>query len=181
MQKNSNLIIAIIVILILLAGVAFMLDSRRNADKSASQQGDSMNPADSSNVAYNTYTQEGVDETPEAELTAQAAETEPTPKATPPPAPRLTYDQALATYGSGGNNYRFQISANCQATPAALTLKKGQKFMLDNRDGDAHTIKIGSQTFRLNKYAFAVVTARQNGDLSIKCDNVDRAKILVQP
>jgi hypothetical protein len=178
MQKNSNLIITIAVILVILGGVAFMLDSKKNQDKSSTQQGDSLNPADSNNVAYNNYTQDGVDETPEEELVPA---TPPSPsQGAPKPAARLTYDQALAVYGSGGNNYRFQFAANCQSTPSSLTLKKNSKFMLDNRDEVAHTFKIGSQTIRLNKYAFAVVTARQTGDLAILCDGVNRAKILVQ-
>jgi hypothetical protein len=179
MQKNSNLIIAIIVILVILAGVAFLFDSRKNADKSSTQQGDSINPADASNVAYNNYTQEGVDETPEEEL-APAPET-PKQGTPPPPAPRLSYDQALSTYGAGGSNYRYQFSANCLAVPSSLTVKKGTRFMLDNRDEAAHTFKIGNQTIRLNKYAFAVVTARQAGDLAIACDGVNRANLLVQP
>lgn len=177
MQKNSNLIIAIAVILVILGGVAFMLDSKKNEDKSGAQQGDNINPADSNNVAYNNYTQDGVDETPEEELVPASQ-----PPSSRQPAPaRLTYDQALATYGSSGNNYRFQFTANCQSVPSSLTLKKGSKFMLDNRDAEAHTFKIGTQTIRLNKYAFAVVTARQTGDLNIICDSVNRAKLLVQP
>lgn len=179
MQKNSNLVILIIVILVILGGVAFLIDSRRNADKSSTQQGDSLNPADSSNVAYNNYTQEGVDETPEEELAP--APTPPAPSPTPAPAARLTYDQALQTYGSGGNNYRYQFAPNCQPVPSSLTFKRGSRFMLDNRDEVAHTFKIGNQTIRLNKFAFAVVTARQTGDLDIKCDDINRAKLLVQP
>jgi hypothetical protein len=110
--------------------------------------------------------QPGVDETPAAP--------------TPAPAPaRLSYTEALKIYGVNG--YRFQFSDNCLGIPGRLTIKKGGKFMLDNRDDVAHTIKLGSQTFRLSKYGFAIATASQTGDLDILCDGVTRAELLVQP
>jgi hypothetical protein len=175
MQKNSNLIIAIAVILVILGAVAFMLDSRKNQDKSNAQQGDNINPADSNNVAYNNYTQEGVDETPEEELA-----TAPPSGQTPTQPARLTYDQLLTIYGSAGNNSRFQFIENCQSIPESLTVKWNSRFVLDNRDSEPHTFKIGIQTIHLNKYAFAVVTAKQRTELDIVCDGVSRAKLKVQ-
>lgn len=178
MQKNSNLIIAIVAILIILGGVAFMFDSRKNQDKSSVQQGDSINPADSSNVAYNNYTQDGVDETPEEELIPVASpgnSNEP-----PKPAPRLTYTEVLDTYGPQGNNNRFVITGDCQINPTSLTVKKNSRFVLDNRDSELHTFKIGPKAIRLNKFAFSVITAREKGELEVKCDGTTRATLIVE-
>lgn len=112
--------------------------------------------------------QPGTDETPEAVAP------------TPAPAPaRLSYTDALKIYGVNG--YRFQFSDNCLGLPGRLVIKKGSKFMLDNRDDVAHTIKFKSQTVRLSKYGFAIVTASETGDLDIMCDGVNRAELLVQP
>jgi hypothetical protein len=99
---------------------------------------------------------------------------------TPTPAPsRMSYNEALKTYGVNG--YRFQFTDGCLSLPGKMTIKKGGKFMLDNRDDVAHTIKVGNQTFRLSKYGFAIATATQTGDLDISCDGTNRSELLVQP
>lgn len=91
-----------------------------------------------------------------------------------------TYQDALTIYGASG--YRFQFAANCQASPGILTIKAGQKFMLDNRDGTAHAFTVGSQKYAIGAYGFAIASAPGTaGNASITCDGNTRATIVVQP
>jgi hypothetical protein len=124
-----------------------------------------------SNVAYNSYTLEGVDETPTEESQSEANAT--------PAAKRLTYTEALSIYGAQGTGYHYQF-VNCRGTPGQLTMKKGTKFLLDNRDNASHKFTIGSQTYSLGKYGFAVITARDLGTYNILCDGGGAASIFVQ-
>jgi hypothetical protein len=135
-------------------------------------ESDNDNSVTGNNVVYNSYTQDGVDETPAEESQSQAADTSTTLK-------RLTYTEALTTYGTLGTGYHYQF-VNCQGTPAKLTLKKGTKFLLDNRDDASHKFTVGSQNYSLGKYGFAVVTARELGTYNILCDGGGAASIFVQ-
>lgn len=90
----------------------------------------------------------------------------------------LTYDQAIALYGK---DYRFQIS-NCSSTPGKLNIKAGVKFMIDNRDKAAHTFKIGTLTYKVSGYGFAVATAPAKvGSYFLTCDGGGSAEITVYP
>jgi hypothetical protein len=88
------------------------------------------------------------------------------------------YSQALQTYGSSG--YRLQF-VSCRATPGQLSIKTGQKFMLDNRDNISHKIEIGNKSYTVKAYGFAVVTAGDVGTAYITCDGNRTAKLSVQP
>lgn len=105
-------------------------------------------------------------------------------KATPTPKPSTlqaaeTYQDALAVYGASG--YRFQFSS-CNASPGSLTMKIGQKFMLDNRDATPRTVKAGSQQYNLGAYGFVIASAPAiTGTHYITCDGGGTATILVQP
>ncbi len=122
------------------------------------------NQDNGSPTANNTL--EGVDETP-VEPTATA------PK-------KLTYDEALRIYGAGGNNYRFQFSANCLSTPGRIAMSSGTKFMIDNRDTVAHKFTLGKQTFNVSKNGFVIVTASEKGTLPLVCDGDTRSEVIVQ-
>ena len=90
-----------------------------------------------------------------------------------------SYTDALKTYGASG--YRMQF-VNCGATPAQLTIKTGQKFMLDNRDAEAHKIGIGSKTYSVGSYGYVIATASNTvGMVYVTCDGVRTANVLVQP
>jgi hypothetical protein len=163
MNANTKTALWVLGAVLVIAVVYALVDSKpKSTDQANNNNGDQQQTTPGENQE-----QPGTDETPAA-----------TPSPTPAPA-RLTYNDALKTYGVNG--YRFQFSDNCLGIPGRLTIKKGGKFMLDNRDDVAHTIKLGSQTFRLSKYGFAIVTASQTGDLDILCDGVTRAELLVQP
>ncbi len=89
------------------------------------------------------------------------------------------YLDALKIYKTTG--YYFQF-VNCHGSPGSFTLKAGKKFMLDNRDGVAHKIKVqGGQSFNISAYGFAIATAPSTvGDHYIDCDGGGAAKIVVQ-
>ena len=116
---------------------------------------------------------------------AQIASTTPvsaTPTTTPPANKSVSsntkaYDNAIEIYGTSG--YRFQFS-QCHGTPGKLAIKKGSKFMLDNRDSQAHTIVVKSQTFHVPALGFAIVTARDLGTYNIICDGGGAAQLTVE-
>lgn len=90
------------------------------------------------------------------------------------------YLDAIKIYKTSG--YYFQF-VECHGLPGSLTLKKGKKFMLDNRDGKARRIAIkGGQSFTIGAYNFAIATAPSKpGTYYITCDGGGAASILVQP
>lgn len=90
------------------------------------------------------------------------------------------YLDAIRVYKSVG--YYFQF-VNCHGLPGSLTLKKGKKFMLDNRDNVTHKITVqGGQSFQIGAYNFAIATAPSTvGTHYITCDGGGAASIVVQP
>lgn len=90
------------------------------------------------------------------------------------------YLDALKTYKTVG--YYFQF-VDCHGLPGTLTMKKGKKFMLDNRDAKGRRIAIsGGQSFKIGAYNFAIATAPSKaGTHYITCDGGGAATIVVQP
>ncbi len=90
------------------------------------------------------------------------------------------YLDALKIYKNTG--YYFQF-VECHGLPGTLTMKKGKKFMLDNRDAKTRKIAIsGGQSFKITAYNFAIATAPSKaGTYYITCDGGGAAKIVVQP
>ncbi|MBI5729310.1 MAG: hypothetical protein HY983_03680 [Candidatus Magasanikbacteria bacterium] len=89
----------------------------------------------------------------------------------------LPYSQAVATYGQGA---RFQF-VNCHAVPGSLTMKKGDKLMLDNRDATKHRVTVGAKAYTLGAYSYLVVTADPTGQHAITCDGGGVGVVNVQP
>lgn len=100
------------------------------------------------------------------------------PKTISPGAATPEYVAALNTYRNSG--YYFQLS-NCGANPGSLTMKRGTKFMIDNRDAKAHRIAIGSKTITVQGYGYAIVTADKIGTNQITCDGGGAGLLNVQP
>ncbi len=90
------------------------------------------------------------------------------------------YLDAIRVYKNPG--YYFQF-VDCHGLPGTLTMKKGKKFMLDNRDNKTRRIAIsGGQSFKIGAYGFAIATApTKAGTHYITCDGGGAATILVQP
>lgn len=87
------------------------------------------------------------------------------------------YMATLKIYGENG--YRFQFS-NCSGNPGSLNIKRGAKFMIDNRDGESHKIVIGTKIYQLAGYDFALVSIQKAGSYIITCDGGGSAHVGVQ-
>ncbi len=87
------------------------------------------------------------------------------------------YNAALAIYQKSG--YRFQFSG-CHGTPGTMAIGVGNKYMLDNRDNKAHTIKVGPYSYKLAAYGYAVVTATNKGINNITCDGGGAAQLNIE-
>jgi hypothetical protein len=80
----------------------------------------------------------------------------------------LKYAEALAVYQKSGYLIQFD---SCHGRPGRLTLKKGVKFMMDNRDSKAHTLAVGTDPHFVNAYGFVIVAAPSPaGRYDITCD-----------
>lgn len=102
------------------------------------------------------------------------------PKTQAPLSATQRYLDALRIYKNTG--YYFQF-VDCHGAPGSLVLKKGKKFMLDNRDNQTRKIAVtGGQTFQVKAYDFAIATAPSTLGLHyITCDGGGAASISVQP
>lgn len=87
------------------------------------------------------------------------------------------YENLLADYRDSGYYIQF---ATCQARPGSLNMKKGTKFMLDNRGDQARTIKFAGNTYHIPAYGYAVVTANEVGSFRLTCDGGGSADLKVQ-
>lgn len=85
-----------------------------------------------------------------------------------------TYQKALGTY-----QYRIQF-LNCQANPSTIALKAGMPIMLDNRDSEKHTFKLGKQSFSVLGYDYVIAKAPTPGTYTIICDGGGAAELQVQ-
>lgn len=117
-------------------------------------------------------------ETPSA--TQPEAQSTPSPQTVSEAQKGILYNQALTTY----TGLRFQF-VDCATgapviSPGSLSIKQGSKFMLDNRDPETHTIKIGNQSYRMEGESFVIVTAPSRGTYNITCDGGGVAQLFVQ-
>lgn len=142
-------------------------------------------------VSYFVFSNKGVQPTSTstsdkttATSTPAASTTVITPKKstapiTSPMSATQRYLDAIRVYKSVG--YYFQF-VSCHGSPGSLTLKKGKKFMLDNRDSVSRKIAVqGGQSFQIKPYDFAIATAPSTlGTHYITCDGGGAASIVVQ-
>lgn len=91
--------------------------------------------------------------------------------------PTKNYTAAINLYGTSGARFQF---INCSGNPGTMTIKRGGKFMIDNRDDARHTITLAGQTYTLNAYDFATIQVQKAGDYNITCDGGGAARISVE-
>jgi hypothetical protein len=96
------------------------------------------------------------------------------------PAALLSYEQALAKYGTN----RIQFGNRCEATPTTMTFKQGTDIMIDNRAGVDRTFNINGK-FTVKAYGFKIVDISASNlprQIMVDCDGQQNvASILVQP
>ncbi len=87
-----------------------------------------------------------------------------------------TYAEAYKIYAASGYRYQF---VNCSGDPGKMVVKAGQKFMMDNRDNEAHRFVVQGRSITIGAYGFAVITATQVGTSKITCDGGGAADLVV--
>ena len=61
-----------------------------------------------------------------------------------------------------------------------MNMKKGTKFMIDNRDNRKHEFALGTKKYQLAAYDFAIITTQKIGTFAITCDGNARASVGIQ-
>ncbi|MDP2647879.1 MAG: hypothetical protein Q8P35_01395 [Candidatus Yanofskybacteria bacterium] len=99
-----------------------------------------------------------------------------------PIAQTISYDAAVQQYA----NSRIQFDQYCQGNPSNMSLKSGNKIMLDNRSGDARTIKVDGTAYSLAGYGYQIITLSKPSSalpytIKIDCGTaVNVAQVLLQ-
>lgn len=88
-----------------------------------------------------------------------------------------SYTDALAVYAKNGTRLQFD---KCSGIPGSVTVKRYTKFMIDSRDGKTHRFGIGTQTFTLGAYDYAIISLAKTGSYNITCDGGGAASVSVQ-
>src|SRR3989344_1474321 len=98
MLQTRNMKVLGIVLVVLILGVGVWIYNNKDTNSISTQETENS----VLNNNYNPAIGEGINETPEEVQTTGSS----APK-------KLTYTEALKIYGSTGNNFRYQFSANC--------------------------------------------------------------------
>lgn len=97
-----------------------------------------------------------------------------------PVAPSKSYTELVKEY----DGRRIQFDERCQAIPKGPTYKNGTSIMLDNRSGDARTVKVGDKSYNLQGYGYWIVNLSSPSlpkELTVNCGSaVNVGKILLQ-
>lgn len=177
---SKNKIIALVAIgAVVIVFIIFAVTCKKSADTTpAGDNNSTENQAeDSLDSASATTTDLTASTTPTTSVKT-AVTTKKTVSVKAPGAVTQSYADALKTYSASG--YRMQF-VNCKASPGSLIIKKGKTFMLDNRDNKSHKIKVGSVTYTVGAYGYAIATARTLDVNYVLCDGAGAAKITVEP
>lgn len=170
-KKTSFLISFAAVILLVGAGCG----NRDTAGSPASQADGTANPATTVETATTTAP---ATTTPTAKTTATKTITavkKPTTSAGSAP---KSYTDALAIYRTSG--YYFQF-VKCSGNPGSLIVKKGKKYMLDNRDAVSHRFVVGGRAYTIGGYGYLILTADRVGTHNVTCDGGGSATVKVLP
>ncbi len=89
----------------------------------------------------------------------------------------LNYTQALNLYRGAGAYFQL---VKCNGNPGMISLKKGVKFMVDNRDRVTHRIGLGKSVFTIKPYGFLILTASYPGTSPLTCDGGGAAQLNVE-
>ncbi len=165
-MSNRNKWIAIGIIIMLVAvGAIWYAARKRNptAHNASSEQTNGKEANTTPNAAIATSTSAA----PSVNLGAAAKGT-------------AAYTAAVEKY-----QYRIQFSqchgVNNITGAGTLAIRQGDKIMLDNRDGTAHTFAWKGGSVRIAGYGYAIETVSVLGQYPITCDGGGAEQLNVQP
>jgi hypothetical protein len=180
MNKETKTMVAIAIAVAVILFVAGMIINH-SRDKANSRTAESDHVADTQQNSGELTSASSTDATATSTPTSTVAKPKPavTSKTSAGAGGAITesYADALKAYSASG--YRLQI-VNCASTPNSLTLKKGIKFMIDNRDSTTHKIKVDTTTYTVKGYGYVVATAGKIGSTNLYCDGRNVAKIVIE-
>ncbi|MSU75361.1 MAG: hypothetical protein EXS55_02505 [Candidatus Magasanikbacteria bacterium] len=94
------------------------------------------------------------------------------------PVKSQNYTEAINKYQHVGAYFQF---VQCHGIPGVINIKRGTNFMIDNRDTVPHIFKIGTTSYDLGPYDYAIAVApRFPLKYFITCDGGGAAQIYVQ-
>ncbi len=100
------------------------------------------------------------------------------PAPLPVPVKSQNYTEALNKYQHVGAYFQF---VECHGLPGVINIKRGTNFMIDNRDPVPHIFKIGTTSYDLGPYDYAIAVApRFPLKYFITCDGGGAAQVYVQ-
>lgn len=169
LSREEKMIIGVIAVAVL--GVTLWVYKNGNLNSTKASPDDEHFPTSTTEQTATT-----TPTTTPAKTPAAAAKKPVTTTKTPSVKAGENYADVLKTYA----NWRFQF-VNCQSTPSTFLIKKGSKFMLDNRDAKSHTYKVGTAAYNLGAYGWVLATANTLGNLDVTCDGINRALLKVVP
>jgi cytoskeletal protein RodZ len=132
-------------------------------------------------VKHNNSATNQPNSTSNSQQTATSPATSTPPAATSSPTTKKgssAYTKAVDTY-----QYRIQFTG-CHGlinlpNSGTLSVAKGSKIMLDNRDPVAHTIAFKGVSVKVGAYNYAIVTASVVGNYPVTCDGGGSAYLSV--
>ncbi len=89
----------------------------------------------------------------------------------------LSYEAALNLYRQAGGYFQL---VKCSASPGMISLKRGVKFMVDNRDKTLHRIGFGKAAYTVKGYSFLILTATAPGTVTLTCDGGGAGQVNIE-
>jgi len=181
-MKNRNIIIMIIILVALVLVYAIWRKNSSSPSPAPNVITNSAVNTQPSNSTINPISSSTPASSSPAEVVPKAKTTSPVSYKNPSTSTSISatqrYIDAIKIYKTSG--YYFQF-LNCHGTPGSLSLTKGKKFMMDNRDSVSRKLVFSGQTYNIAGYGFAVATApSKTGKYYITCNGGGAASILVQ-
>lgn len=169
-MKRSSIAALIIVLLIIVAGVVWYRMSKEETGLSGKNNGSFASLSDIIATSSDTLASSSPATTSPAGTPVKTSAVSQTSQA---------YTDAVKAYP-----YRLQFSlchgAVNTSNTGTLSVKKGSKVMLDNRDNMVRIIAFAGQTYKLPAYGYTIITAAPAGTHNVTCDGGGAAVLNVE-
>ena len=127
-----------------------------------------------------------LNELPVAEDTVENSEQNSTAPAQTVAQPRQNKPTVSGSYEAMIESYAYRIQfVECHGTATypgmgTLIVKKNVKFMLDNRDKEAHTFAFAGQSHRVGGLGWLIASVDKAGTYNITCDGGGAATLTIE-